>query len=112
MGPNANAFSSAKVIDANMVEGAAYLGSWVFKTQDTPIFGNPGSAVFVSDPRSIWKGSYSRSRSIKVDQQCRERMRAQKVKAAKNDKFTGQILIGLRFCNRGAFLTQFRSEVQ
>ena len=24
-----------------MVEGAAYLGSWVFKTQDTPIFGNP-----------------------------------------------------------------------
>jgi len=30
-----------QVIDANMVEGAAYLGSWVFKTQDTPIFGNP-----------------------------------------------------------------------
>merc|ERR1711948_26526 len=30
-----------QLIDANMVEGAAYLGSWVFKTQDTPIFGNP-----------------------------------------------------------------------
>ena len=42
MGPNLNAV--AQVIDANMVEGAAYLGSWVFRTQDTPIFGNPESA--------------------------------------------------------------------
>ncbi len=30
-----------QVVDSNMVEGAAYLGSWIFKAQDTFIFGKP-----------------------------------------------------------------------
>jgi len=32
-----------QVIDASMVEGAAYIGSWIYKSQDMPIWaGNRG----------------------------------------------------------------------
>lgn len=30
-----------QVVDANMVEGAAYLGSWLYRSQRLPIWGRP-----------------------------------------------------------------------
>lgn len=37
-----------QVVDANMVEGSAYLGSWLFRSQKHPYWGQPrGENVYV-----------------------------------------------------------------
>jgi alpha-methylacyl-CoA racemase len=37
-----------QVVDANMVEGSAYLGSWLFRSQSHPFWGQPrGENMYV-----------------------------------------------------------------